>query len=66
MILALNNSIKLITDNMDEIDDIGIEEGFQVAQGRKRRRVTSSSSSSVAEVSKETQKKVFIRPKLES
>ena len=61
MILALNNSIKLITDNMDEIDDIGIEEGFQVAQGRKRRRVTSSSSSSVAEVSKETQKKVFIK-----
>ena len=53
---------QLITDNMDDIDDIGIaEEGFQVAQGKKRRRVTSSSSSSVAEVSKETQKKVFIK-----
>ena len=39
------------------------EEGFQVAQGRKRRRVTSSSSSfsSVAEVLKETQRKVFIK-----
>ena len=56
------------TDNMDDNEIAMAEEGFQVAQGRKRRRVTSSSSSSsVAEVLKEMQKKVFIlRPKLAS
>ena len=37
-------------DNMDANEIAMVEEGFQVAQGRKRRRVMSSSSSSEVSV----------------
>ena len=53
---------RLFEINMDYDETALVDEGFQVVQGRKRRRVTSSSSSEAGtEVSKGAQTKVLIR-----
>ena len=52
---------RLFEINMDYDEITLVDEGFQVVQGRKRRRVTSSSSEAGSEVSKGTQTKVFIK-----